>query len=112
MARRAGLDEDSFWLHKFRATFATTALRKGNDLTTVQHWIGHSDLASTMRYLRPNDSPEVQEKVESMWGSEGRAMSGSGLLGRIQAKEAQVPIRRWDEAQRVILACGGIDTLV
>ncbi|HLK32629.1 MAG TPA: tyrosine-type recombinase/integrase [Terriglobales bacterium] len=67
VARRAELDDENFWLHKFRATFATTALRKGNDLTTVQHWLGHSDLASTMRYLRPNDSPEVQEKVESMW---------------------------------------------
>ena len=40
-------------LHKFRATFATHALQGGVDLRTVQSWMGHTDLASTMRYLRP-----------------------------------------------------------
>ena len=34
------------------ATFATHALQGGIDLRTVQAWTGHTDLASTMRYLR------------------------------------------------------------
>jgi site-specific recombinase XerD len=49
---RAGLDPQNFWLHKSRATFATTCLRGGADIRTVQKWLGHVDLASTMRYLQ------------------------------------------------------------
>jgi len=39
-------------LHKSRATFAITCLQGGANLKTVQQWLGHTDLASTMRYLR------------------------------------------------------------
>ena len=35
-ADRANLDPDNFWLHKFRATFATRCLWAGVDLRTVQ----------------------------------------------------------------------------
>jgi integrase len=54
-ADRAGLDPRDFWLHKFRATFATRWLRK-SDLATVQRFLGHSNLKSTMRYLRPAEA--------------------------------------------------------
>ena len=54
VAERAKLDEDNFWLHKFRATFATRCLWAGVDLRTVQQWLGHSDMESTMRYLKPS----------------------------------------------------------
>jgi integrase/recombinase XerD len=50
-AERAELDEEQFWLHKFRATFATRSLWAGVDRRTVQSWLGHSGLESTMRYL-------------------------------------------------------------
>jgi integrase/recombinase XerD len=33
----------NWFLHKFRATFATMHLRAGVDLTTVQTWMGHKD---------------------------------------------------------------------
>ena len=36
VAERAKLDKESFWLHKFRATFATRCLWAGVDLRTVQ----------------------------------------------------------------------------
>jgi len=36
VAERAKLDKDNFWLHKFRATFATRCLWAGVDLRTVQ----------------------------------------------------------------------------
>jgi len=62
VAERAGLDPDDCWLHKFRATFATTCLRGGLDLATVQKYMGHSDLASTMRYLKPAGDAESQTK--------------------------------------------------
>ena len=41
VAKRAKLDADGFWLHKFRATFATRNLRANVDLRTVQLWLGH-----------------------------------------------------------------------
>jgi integrase/recombinase XerD len=56
VAERAKLDEDHVWLHKFRATFATRCLWAGVDLLTVQQWLGHSDMESTMRYLKPSSS--------------------------------------------------------
>lgn len=63
VAERAELDKDAFWLHKFRATFATWHLWAGVDLRTVQLWLGHTDLESTMRYLKPSRSQAVQQKV-------------------------------------------------
>jgi integrase/recombinase XerD len=66
VVKRANLPGE-WWLHKFRATFATNHLRNGVDLKTVQKWMGHSDLASTMRYLRAAEGAEVQAKVESLW---------------------------------------------
>ena len=50
-------------LHKFRRTYCTTLLRSGLDLRTVQALMGHSDMASTMRYLRPAGSAEVQSQI-------------------------------------------------
>ena len=67
IAERAELNPEDFWLHKFRATFATWALWVGVDLRTVQLWMGHTDLESTMRYLKPNRSQAVREKVNAMF---------------------------------------------
>jgi integrase len=67
VAERAGLDKDNFWLHKFRATFATWSLWAGVDLRTVQSWLGHSDIESTMRYLKPSRSQQVREKVNAIF---------------------------------------------
>ncbi len=67
VADRAKLDKQSFWLHKFRATFATWSLWAGVDLRTVQQWLGHSDMESTMRYLKPSRSQQVREKVNEIF---------------------------------------------
>jgi integrase/recombinase XerD len=67
VAERAKLDKDNFWLHKFRATFATRCLWAGVDLRTVQQWLGHSDMESTMRYLKPSRSEKVREKVNEIF---------------------------------------------
>jgi len=68
IAERAKLNPENFWLHKFRATFATWSLWAGVDLRTVQQWLGHSDLESTMRYLKPSRSQQVREKVNEIFG--------------------------------------------
>jgi len=67
IAKRAGLNPDDFWLHKFRATFGTWALWAGVDLRTVQQWLGHSDMESTMRYLKPSRSQQMREKVSEIF---------------------------------------------
>jgi integrase/recombinase XerD len=67
LAERAKLDKENFWLHKFRATFATWSLWAGVDLRTVQQWLGHSDMESTMRYLKPSRSQQVRQKVNKIF---------------------------------------------
>jgi integrase len=67
VAERAKLNKENFWLHKFRATFATWSLWAGVDLRTVQQWLGHSDMESTMRYLKPSRSQKVREKVNEIF---------------------------------------------
>jgi integrase/recombinase XerD len=67
VAERAKLDKENFWLHKFRATFATWSLWAGVDLRTVQQWLGHSDMESTMRYLKPSRSRHVRDKVNEIF---------------------------------------------
>ncbi len=68
IAKRAKLNKEDFWLHKFRATFATWSLWAGVDLRTVQQWLGHSDMESTMRYLKPSRSQQVRKKVNEIFG--------------------------------------------
>ena len=67
-AERARLDKENFFLHKFRATFATWHLWNGVDLRTVQQWLGHSDMESTMRYLKPSRSQATRAKVNATFG--------------------------------------------
>lgn len=69
VAERAGLDADTFWLHKFRSTFATKHLQAGVDLRTVQLWLGHKDLESTMRYLKPARGKGIREKVNATFAT-------------------------------------------
>jgi integrase/recombinase XerD len=71
-AERAELEQDEFWLHKFRATFATWHLWAGVDLRTVQLWLGHSDIESTMRYLKPSRSKATRDKVNATFAGGGQ----------------------------------------
>jgi integrase len=67
IAVKAGLDPAEFWLHKFRTTYATTCLRNGIDIKTMQKRLGHSSIESTMRYLAAAGLDEAsQRKVEAV----------------------------------------------
>jgi len=66
VAERAELDSENFWLHKFRSTFATRCLASV-DLATVQLWLGHSDIESTRRYLKPSRSQQTHAKVNEIF---------------------------------------------
>jgi integrase len=62
IAERAELDPEKFSLKKFRSSYATRMLRAGFDVRTVQHWMGHKSLETTMRYLAP--AKDVHEKLD------------------------------------------------
>src|SRR5947209_4261827 len=64
VAKRAGLDPAKFDLKTFRSTFASRTLRTGFDVRTVQHWMGHKSLETTMRYLVP--SQEVHARLDQV----------------------------------------------
>jgi integrase len=60
-AVKAGMVRETFWLHKFRDTAATWWLRSGVDLRTVSHWLGHSSVTMTERYLSPQQGEHAQQ---------------------------------------------------
>jgi integrase len=53
-------------LHKLRRTYCTMLLRSGFDVATVQRFMGHSDLESTMRYLAPASSSASQKAINAI----------------------------------------------
>lgn len=52
------------FLHKFRASYCTRIIAK-TDIRTVMKLMGHSDLASTMRYLEPAKGEVMQNAVNA-----------------------------------------------
>jgi len=64
VAKRAGLEPAKFDLKTFRSTYASRTLRTGFDVRTVQHWMGHKSLETTMRYLVP--SQEVHARLDQV----------------------------------------------
>jgi integrase/recombinase XerD len=55
-------------LHRFRKNFATDREAKGAKARKIQRWLGHSDLATTLRYLAVTDdtTDEVREIVNAV----------------------------------------------
>jgi len=64
VAERAKLDSGRFDLRTFRSTYATRMLRSGFDVRTVQHWMGHKSLETTMRYLAP--AKDVHDRLDQV----------------------------------------------
>ena len=58
-----------WFLHKFRASFATTCLQRGIDLRTLMTLMGHTELKSTMRYLAVARQDALQTKFDSVFGA-------------------------------------------
>jgi integrase/recombinase XerD len=76
IGKKAGLESPAF-VHKFRATFASTCLQRGMDLASVQAQLGHKDLESTMRYLAGLKKLALRTKVESVWAPTAEQVQAS-----------------------------------
>lgn len=69
----------NWFLHKFRHTFATRNLQEHVcDIRTLQLWLGHSDLASTMVYLKAVRNRDIAARVN---GSELAAFATATAAG-------------------------------
>lgn len=62
--RRAGITQ-RVHPHLLRHTFATRFLERGGDLGTLQRLLGHTNVATTSRYLHPT-AAQMQAMVEEM----------------------------------------------
>jgi integrase/recombinase XerD len=56
-----------FSLHKFRRTFASMLMEAQPEVRTIQHLLGHSDISTTLRYLRVADirSPKMRLQINN-----------------------------------------------
>jgi integrase len=52
-----------WFLYKFRHTYATRHLQDGIDIRTLQQWMGHRDIASTMVYLKGVRNRDIQARI-------------------------------------------------
>jgi integrase len=58
---------ERYFLHRFRATFATWSLQRGVDIRTVQAWLGHTKIEMTARYLDHAKGKAAQDKLNAVF---------------------------------------------
>jgi integrase/recombinase XerD len=56
-------------LHKLRKTYASKLSREGVPVRTIQRWLRHSDLETTLAYLADEDDEELIEMVNQAFPS-------------------------------------------
>jgi integrase/recombinase XerD len=59
---------EHFILHRFRKTCATRWMNNNVPVRTIQHWLGHKSLETTMIYLGIQDSEQLQTQVDDAYG--------------------------------------------
>ncbi len=95
VATRAGLDASTFDLKTFRSTYGTSMLRSGFDVRTVQHWMGHKSLETTMRYLAP--AQDVHDRLDLI-AIPGRTTRTSSRIKPKKAGRESTPTRQASRA--------------
>jgi integrase/recombinase XerD len=53
-------------LHGFRHSYSTAMLQSGVDVVTLQHYLGHADLNTTVKYVRKLGFQAAHERVRAM----------------------------------------------
>ena len=64
IARRAGVDPATVWLHKWRATYCVELMREGVDLPSIQALMGHKDLQTTARYRASLEKAALRDRLD------------------------------------------------
>ncbi len=59
---------EKFYLHRLRKTAATRWSHNGISVRTIQAWLGHKSLETTMLYLGVQDSNKLQTNVNAAFG--------------------------------------------
>jgi len=59
---------EHFYLHRFRKTCATRWQESGIPIRTIQVWLSHKSLETTMLYLGVTDSEKLRGKIDSAFG--------------------------------------------
>ena len=59
---------EHFILHRFRKTCATRWMNNTVPVRTIQHWLGHKSLETTMIYLGVQDREQLQSQVDEAYG--------------------------------------------
>ena len=59
---------EHFYLHRFRKTCATRWIEHGIPVRTVQAWLGHKNLETTMIYLGVTDSRKLRNEIDRAFG--------------------------------------------
>jgi len=59
---------EHFILHRFRKTCATRWMNNNVPVRTIQHWLGHKSLETTMIYLGVQDSEQLQSQIDEAYG--------------------------------------------
>jgi integrase/recombinase XerD len=93
-----------WFLHKFRHTFATNQLEEGVSIRTLQEWLGHSDLESTMVYLKYVDSKEIYTIVDNTAIASLAANSTSRVAPLNIPEENEAPVLAKRGARQVFAA--------
>jgi site-specific recombinase XerD len=64
IARRAGADPATAWLHKWRATYCVELLREGVDLPSVRRLMGRKDPEAAARYRAPLEMAALRDRLD------------------------------------------------
>lgn len=57
-----------FYLHRFRKTCASRWEQHGVPIRTIQHYLGHKNLETTMIYLGVTDSEKLRGNINAAFG--------------------------------------------
>ena len=68
VAKAVGMNDERFWLHKFRDTLATWALPRGVDIRTVSHWLGNADIEMNDALSPPAEEEVAQQGINKAFG--------------------------------------------
>jgi len=81
-AQKAGIG-DSVKLHQLRHAFCSHALMQGIDPRTVQKWMGHKDLKTTLRYAHVSPAHERKAIQKLTYETERTGSSVASVAGEL-----------------------------